>query len=185
VAADQRVLFSNIGYEDVTDYAELPENVARFSMRPVGKDSALAESREVMGDGARYTLVALPDGKGGSLLRVLKDELPTDSSRAKIRVVNAAPGLEDVKVSIAGQPTPLFDHIALGAEAGYQDIAPNTATLLFQRSKGAPVVRVEKWKLEPGRAYTIVLTGAAGHKVEAVKFDDRLIRSGSQVSLKP
>ncbi|HEV8612649.1 MAG TPA: DUF4397 domain-containing protein [Gemmatimonadales bacterium] len=185
VAAEQRVLFTNVGYQDVTDYAELPDNVARFTVRPVGKDSALAENREVMGDGARYTLVALPDGKGGTLLRVLRDELATDSSKAKIRVINAAAGLEDVKVTLQGQVEPLFDNIGLGIEAGYKDIEPTTATLLFQRSKGAPVVRVDKWKLEPGRAYTIVLTGTAGRKVEAVKFDDRLVRSGSQVSLKP
>ena len=185
VAADKRVLFTNVGYDDVSDYAELPENVARFTVRAAGSDSALAENREVMGDGARYTLVALSDKQGAPQLTMLKDELATDSTRAKLRVVNAAPGLEDVKVTIAGQPDPLFDHIALGTPAGYRDLAPNTATLLFQPKKGGPVVKVEQWKLEPGRSYTVVLTGAAGQKVTAVKFDDRPVRPGDQVSLKP
>ena len=184
VAADERVLFSSVGYQDVTDFQELRENVARFVVRPAGKDTLLAENKEVMGDGARYTLVALPDGKGGAQLRVLRDDLVTDPGKTKIRVINAAAGMEDVKVTVQGQKDPLFDNVALGVEAGYKDVEPMTATLVFQPKTGAAVT-IQKMKLDPGRAYTIVLTGAAGRKVETVRFDDRLVRAGSQVSLKP
>ena len=184
VTADERVLFSSVGYEDVTDFQELRENVARFVVRPAGKDTMLAENKEVMGDGARYTLVALPNDKGEVQLRVLRDELVTDPAKTKIRVINAAAGMEDVKVVVQGQKDPLFDSVAPGVEAGYKEIDPITATLVFQPKKGAAVT-IKEMKLDPGRAYTVVLTGSPGHKVETVRFDDRLVRVGSQVSLKP
>ena len=184
VAADTKLLFTSVGYQDVTDFQELRDNVAQFTVRPAGKDTLLAENKEVVGDGARYTLVALPDEKGNIQLRVLRDELVTDPAKTKLRVINAAPGMADVKVTVQGKDTPLFSGIALGTEAGYQDVEPMTATLVFQPKEGAPL-RLDKVKLEPGRAYTIVLTGAAGHKTETVRFDDRLVRTGRQVSLRP
>jgi len=186
IAADTRVLFSNVGYQDVTDFQELRDNVTRFSVRPAGRDTALAENREVMGDGARYTLVALPDEKGGVVLRVLRDELVTDPGKTKIRVINGTAAMEDFKVTVQGQKDPLFDKVSPGVEAGYKEIEPTTATLLFEPNKGkAGAIRIDHMKLDPGRAYTVVLTGTAGHKPEAVKFDDRLVRSGNQVSLRP
>jgi len=184
VAADTRVLFSNVEYQDVTDFQELRDNVTKFVVRPEGKDTALAENHEVMSDGARYTLVVLPDEKGGTMLRVLRDELVTDPAKTKIRVINGTAAMEDLKVTVQGQKDPLFDKVAPGVEAGYKEIQPTTATLLFQPKQG-PAVKVEKMQLDPGRAYTIVLTGGKGHKPEAVKFDDRLVRSGNQVSLRP
>ena len=184
VAADEKVLFSSVGYEDVTDFQELRDNVARFTVRPAGKDTTLAENKEVVGDGARYTIVALPDEKGNAQLRVLRDELVTDPAKTKIRVINAAASMPDVKVTVQGKDDPLFASVALGVEAGYKDIDPMTATLVFQAKDAAPV-RVERMQLDAGRAYTIVLTGAAGRKAEALRFDDRLVRTGKQVTLRP
>src|SRR5262249_39906588 len=99
VAADSKVLFTNVGYQDVTDFQELRENVTRFTLRPAGRDTALAENHEVMGDGSRYTLVALPTDKGTEL-RVLRDELVTDPAKTKIRVINGTAALEDFKVTL-------------------------------------------------------------------------------------
>jgi uncharacterized protein DUF4397 len=184
VGADERVLFNSVGYQDVTDFQELRDNVARFVVKPAGKDTVLADNREVVGDGTRYTLVALPDDRGGTVLRVLRDDLVTDPGKTKIRVINAAAGVEDVKVTLQGQKDPLFDKVAPGVEAGYKEVDPTTATLVFQPAKGAAVT-IKEMKLDPGRAYTVVLTGTAGHKLETVRFDDRLVRTGSQVSLRP
>ena len=185
VVADDRVLFSNVSYQDVTDYQELKDNVARFAVRPAGLDSVLADNREVMGDGARYTLVALPQKDGGITLRALRDELATEADKTKIRVINAVPRQEDVSVVVQGMDEPLFEGIAPGIEAGYKEVQPTTATLVIKAKSGAPLVRVERMQLDAGHAYTIVLTGNAGGKVEAVRFDDKLVRSASQVSLRP
>jgi len=184
IAADTRVLFSNVGYQDVTDFQELRDNVTRFTVRRNGRDSVLAENREVVGDGARYTLVALPEAKGGILLRVLRDELVTDPAKTKLRVINAAAGMDNVDVLMKGEKDPLFSNVDSGIEAGYKEVTPATTTLVFKAQSGRPL-EVENVKLEPGRAYTIVLTGALGHKVDAVRFDDRLVRSGTQVSMRP
>ena len=184
IAADEKVLFSDVGYQDVTDFQELRDNVARFTVRRNGRDSVLAENREVVGDGARYTLVALPEAKGGILLRVLRDELVTDPAKTKLRVINAAAGMDNVDVLMKGAKDPLFSNVDSGIEAGYKEVTPATTTLVFRAPSGRPL-EVENVKREPGRAYTIVLTGAVGHKVDAVRFDDRLVRSGTQVSMRP
>jgi hypothetical protein len=52
VGGDDRVLFSNVGYQVVTDFEQLRDNVTRFTVRVNGKDSVLADNREAMGDGA-------------------------------------------------------------------------------------------------------------------------------------
>lgn len=184
IAADDKVIFSDVGYQDVTDFQELRDNVTRFTLRRNDRDSVLAENREVIGDGARYTIVALPDPKGGILLRVLRDELVTDPAKTKLRVINAAAGMDNVDVLIKGEKDPLFSNVDSGIEAGYKDVIPATTTLVFRAQSGRPM-EVENVKLEAGRAYTIVLTGALGHKVDAVRFDDRLVRTGTQVSLRP
>lgn len=184
IAADDRVLFNNVGYQDVTDFQELRENVTRFTVRLNDKETVMAENREVMGDGARYTLVALPDGKGGTELRVLRDELVTDPAKTRLRVINAAAGMDNVDVMIQGKDDPLFSNVDPGIEAGYKDVDPATTTLVFKAKSGQPL-EVDHLTLEPGRAYTIVLTGGMGHKVEAVRFDDRLVRTGTQVSMRP
>jgi hypothetical protein len=184
IAADDRVLFNNVGYQDVTDFQELRENVTRFTVRLNDKATVMAENREVVGDGARYTLVALPDGKGGTELRVLRDELVTDPAKTKLRVINAAAGMDNVDVMMQGKDDPLFSNVDPGIEAGYKDVDPATTTLVFKAKSGQPL-EVDHLTLEPGRAYTLVLTGGMGHKVEAVRFDDRLVRTGTQVSLRP
>jgi hypothetical protein len=55
--------------------------------------------------------------------------------------------------------------------------------MIFKGDKGEPVV-IDNLKLEAGRAYTIVLAGE-WNKVKPIRFDDRLVRTGAQVSLRP
>jgi hypothetical protein len=183
IGIEGRLLFSKVAYQEVTDFQELNENVSRFTLLQSGQDSVLAENREVMGDGARYTLVAAP-GDQGPTLRVLRDELQVDSGKTQLRVVNAASGTEAVSVTLQGQPEPVFSNVAPGTEAGYRAIEPTTGALVFKAESGAPLARVDRLELAAGRAYTIVLMGNRDSRLTIVRFADRPVRS-AEVSVRP
>lgn len=173
IGGDDRTVFAGVSYKDVTPYIEVGDNVVTFRLRNAGTDSALATNTETMKDGFRYTMVALPDDKGGARLILLRDEVVPDAGKARLRVINAAPGVDDADVAIQGQKAALFDNIAYGAEAGYKDLAPMTATIEIRRDvKSGRTVLLKDMQFEAGKAYTIVLTGALPRDIETITFDD-------------
>lgn len=184
IAAGEVVLFQHVEFEDVTPFREFRDNVAQFTVRYTGMDSALATNREAMGDGARYTIVALRPMKGETQLRVLRDELAVPDDKTKLRVINAVTGASDLQVLVMGKGDPFFGDIDPGIEAGYKEIEPMTGTLIFKIRDGAPLARLEDTRLEAGRAYTFVLAGAEWNKVEVIRFEDRLVPTGVEVTAK-
>lgn len=176
VTADKRDLFASVGYETVTPYQETSDNIATFSLRAPGNGGELASNSETMTDGYRYTIVALSDEKGGASLRVLRDELVTDSGKARLRMIHAAPGLEDVDFVVQGWKDPVFNNISYSTEAGFKDVDPMTATFEVRRDKGgARLVTVPKMTLKAGRSYTIILTGVSPNKLSIITFDDTVV----------
>jgi hypothetical protein len=173
VSGDDRTLFTAVPYKKVTAYVEVKDNQVTFRLRPAAKDSAIADNSEMMADGNRYTIVALPDDKGGATMRILRDEVVPDSGKARIRVINASPGIKDADVALQGQKDPIFSDVDYATEAGYKDITPTTATLeIRQDDPNARPILVKNLHLEAGKAYTIVLTGWKSKPVEVITFDD-------------
>lgn len=173
ITADKRDLFAGIGYQAVTQYLETSDNLSTFSLQAPGNGAELASNSETMTDGYRYTIVALSDEKGGASLRILRDELVADSGKARIRMIHAAPGLEDVDFVAQGWKDPIFNKISYSKEAGFKDVDPITATFEIRRDKGgARLVTVPKMVLTAGRSYTIILTGVAPDKLRIITFDD-------------
>lgn len=173
VSGDDRTLFSAVTYKKVTPYVEVKDNQINFKLFPAAKDSAIADNSEMMRDGNRYTIVALPNDKGGATMRILRDEVVPDSGKARIRVINAAPGIKDAEVALQGQKDPLFSDVDYASEAGYKDITPTTATVeIRQDDPNARPILVKNLHFEPGKAYTIVLTGWKSKPVEVITFDD-------------
>ncbi len=173
MTADTRDLFGGTAYQAVTPYMEMGDNVSIFSLRAPGTGAELATNSETMTDGYRYTIVALSDEKGGASLRVLRDELVPDSGKARLRMIHAAPGLEDVDFVAQGWKDPVFNNISYSTEAGFKDVDPVTATFEIRKDKGgARLVTVPKMVLTAGRSYTIILTGISPDKLSLITFDD-------------
>lgn len=173
LSADERTTFYDVDFKTVTPYTEIGDNLIKFRIRSGGADSVLAENTETMGDGIRYTAVAISTADGGIKLRVLRDELVPDSGKARIRVINGAPGLGDADVALAGQQDLLFDNIAYGTEAGYKDVAPSTTTLEIRGNDSpVPPVRLGKTPLLAGRAYSIVIAPGQPRGIQAIVFND-------------
>lgn len=165
-------LFQNVAPKVVTAYAEVATDAPKFALHGAGKDSTMAENKEVLVDGRRYTAVALTKADGTSELRVWRDDLVPDAGKARIRVIHAAPGLDDVRIGIAGSDTPLFNSVSYATEAGFKDVDPSDPVLIISRSaKGAQPIKLKAMHLETGHAYTIVLITKKGN-LDVITFED-------------
>lgn len=173
VSGDDRTLFTAVGYKTVTPYIEVRDNRVEFKLLHGAADSSISDNSEMMADGNRYTIVAIPDDKGGATMRILRDEVVPDSGKARIRVINAAPGVKGADVALQGQKDPLFEDVDYATEAGYKDITPVTATVEIRRDDpNAKPILVKDVHFEPGKAYTIVLTGSKTKPVDVITFED-------------
>lgn len=182
VKADSTALFGDVAYKTVTSYQEVQDNLERFTVQGGNAERAeLAGNSEMLADGHRYTIVALRDEQGGAKLRILRDELVPDAGKARIRVIQGAPGLPEVDVAVQGQKDPIFEGVNYASEAGFKDVTPGRTVLeVREEDKSAALKRLPAMSLEVGKSYTIVLTGTAG-RLEAITFEDA--PEGKDVSL--
>lgn len=168
-------VFRNVGYRSVTPYTEVGENVTLLSLLQAGRDSVIADNRELLADGERYTIVALPDAQGSPRLRVMRDVLQPERNRARLRIVNAIPDITSVDIGLEGATEPLFRAVASGDETGFRNMEPATVTIVVRRdATSGPILRVERVLLQAGRARTIVLTRTARHRLESLSFEDEV-----------
>lgn len=179
LTTQDRATFIDVGFKAVTPYTEIGDNLVKFRVRASDGDSVLAENTETLGDGHRYTVITMPSEDGTVRIRVLRDELVPDSGKARIRVIQATPGLSDVDVALSGQKDLVFDNIRYGTEAGYKDVTPATATLEFRMGDPPHVtvpLRLKTMTLAPGRAYTLVIVGAPPRGIQTIAFNDAVRR---------
>jgi Domain of unknown function (DUF4397) len=175
ITGDDRTIFFDVGYKTVTPYTEIGDNVVKFKLRPGGAVEVTAENTETLMNGNRYTLIALPNKDGGAKLSVVKDDVVPDQGKARLRVFHAAPGLAEVDVLLEGQKDPVFDNLGFGSEGGFKDLDPATATVVVRRDNPpTTVLRIQKIHLEAGRAYTIVIAGAAPTSLATITITDAI-----------
>ena len=172
VTSDDRSVFSGVDYKAVTQYQEVDETIARFRLLGSGRDTTIAINNEILIDGSRYTVIALPESNGGVRLRVLKDELEADSGKARLRVVHALSNIGEIDVMLSGRADPLFDNVNNGSEAGFADVDAANSTITVRSNDGKQLIR-RQMKLESGHAYTMVLTSTDVGKVDAITIVDR------------
>lgn len=178
VSVDDKPTFSGIDYKTVTPYAEIAENVARFRLQGGGRDTTIASNNEIMMDGSRYTLVALPEKDGGVRLRVLHDELGGDSTRARLRVIHGLSGVNEIDVLFQGKDEAIFDNVNLASDAGYKDVDPLNTTVVIKADGSGKQLLKKEMRFEPGHAYTVIVTGT-GQRAEAILVDDRAVASAT------
>jgi hypothetical protein len=171
--ADDSTLFTGVEPKAVTPYKEIKDNVVDFKLRGPA-DSTIANNHETMTDGARYTVVALPnDDATGVRLRVLRDEVVPDAGKARVRLINATAGDHKVDLAVQGSRDALFSGVRRGVEAGYKDVDPTKATLEVRSDqRGTRPVTIKNLDLHAGRAYTIVLVDRKSGGMDAITFDD-------------
>ena len=175
LTTEDRATFVNVGFKDVTPFTEIGDNLVKFRIRANDGDSVLAENNETMVDGSRYTVIAMAGENGKVILRVVRDELLPEAGKARIRLIQATPGLSDVDVALSGQKDLVFDNVKYGTEAGYKDVTPATATIEFRLGDPPHVtvpLRLKSMSLTAGKAYTLVLVAGQPRGIQTIAFND-------------
>lgn len=182
VFADDAAVFSGVAFKTVTPFQTLKDNLVTLELRPTGSAAGdttepLAQNREMLANGDRYTVVILPaEGDGNPTIRVLEE--PTDSGeagKARIRVVNAAQGVETFDVFVPGSTDPFFDDVDFRTEAGFKDMDAGTGKIVIRADDGGPVlVTLPERNYEAGKTYTFILTNKspASRELEVVTVED-------------
>jgi hypothetical protein len=179
VYAGDQSAFSKVEFKTVTPYRELGANLPEFKLLETGAAptaTPMAENREVVIDGRYYTLIAIPkaDGKGVDI-KAIRDDHDGDDNKARIRIVNAARGLDDLDVRIQGSEDALFDDIDFSTEAGYKEVDPGTVTLVVTAEDSKKeLLRISDVTLEAGKSLLIVLThpSASSTRLEAIRVTE-------------
>lgn len=179
VRADRDHQLTAAEYKTVTDYQPIDKNWVTFEIGGGTGDSAfkpLATNREMLTDGHRYTIVVMRDSAKNYETRVLRDEISDDTTQARIRVIHAARGLNEINLVERGADT-LVDGVNFTMEAGYKSIKPWSGTLEVRSETGNKLLlSIPGVSLQAGRSYTIVLTRNAAGKLESFRFDDSLVK---------
>ncbi|HEY3286112.1 MAG TPA: DUF4397 domain-containing protein [Gemmatimonadaceae bacterium] len=176
VQLSQMPLFNDVKPGSVTDYREIANNLADFTVIAAGRAEGvtLAETEKLLLDGDRYSIFLVAEDVAKTSLRVVKDNVIPDSGKARLRVFNAAPGAPAFDLALLGATAPLFKDVGFKKEAGYADVTPAVVTLQL-RSTGDPKVllTIPKIDLKRGTATTLVVTGAG--KLAYFTFTDALM----------
>lgn len=178
VNADDRELFSSVEYKTVTPYTEIRDNFTRFRLQGTTLDTTIASNNEIMLDGSRYTMLALPEKEGGVRLRVLHDEFETDSTKSRLRVVHGLSGVGEIDVAVQGRDGDLFDNVNSTSDAGFQDVEPGATSVIVKVDGSGKQLIKKEMRFERGHSYTLVLTGGGVtggvQRIEAIVVDDRV-----------
>jgi hypothetical protein len=150
VIADKNPVFTRVEYKDVTPYKALPANFDDFAVKAAGQDAAplLAENSESIMSGRHYTLVIFPEvpaanasappaeGEKGEKVEkkvaidVIADDLqPPAAGKARVRVINAVAGTDDIGVFLRGEKAALFDDVDFKEAIAYKEVDPVKTTL--------------------------------------------------------
>ena len=178
VRADRDHQLTAAEYKNVTEYQPIDRNWVTFEIGTSG-DSAftpLATNREMLTDGHRYTIVVMRDSAKNYETRVLRDEISDDTTSARIRVVHAARGVDEVNLVQRGADT-LIDGVNFASEGGYKAVNPWTGTLDIRSETGNRLLlAIPNVALQSGHSYTIVLTKNSAGKLESFRFDDSQVK---------
>jgi len=167
--------FSNVGARDVTEYKLLPAERHDFKLF-VNGDTAkvMASNSQGLSAGKHYTILAWT-GKDGtfSLDPVTDDLVPPAPGKAKVRVINLAPGFSDVDLYAGGKKDALIGGAGLDHPSDYKEVVPSEAALNVRNSMskkdGEPVKDLQ---LEAGKLYTILVFQDKGGKLKVKTIED-------------
>lgn len=173
VRADPTQTLAAVEYMHVTPYTSIDRNWVTFEISTTdsGMYEPLATNREMLTDGFRYTVVVMQDAERFTT-RVLRDEISANMSRAHLRVIHAAGGIDEVDVVARGGDT-LFDGVNFTSEAGFKSLDPWTGTLEIRSEDGNRLLlSIPDVTLQAGKSRTIVLTHNTKGKLESFSFED-------------
>lgn len=170
-------IFSGVEYKGVTPYKQVQEDWAQFKLRPAGQPNAepLATNIEMVGDGERFTIIALAKEDGKATLRALEDDERPVPNKAKVRFVHAARAATDADIVLTGRTDPLFDGVDPNSTTDYVEVDPMKAALEVRSDDGnRSLLKIANVNFEPGRLYTFVIVdGKQSGTLDVIQLTDQ------------
>lgn len=158
------VAFSNVPFEDVTDYAALPPNTYSVQVVPAGSSTPVVISETLtLNSGVDYTVVAIGQlGDNSIEALVLVDDNSTPAPGvAHVRFVHTSPDAPAVDIAVAGGPV-LFSNIDFGEVANYLPVDAGTYELEVRLAgTNTVVLSLPGIQLNDRTIYTAFATGLA------------------------
>jgi hypothetical protein len=168
--------FTGVGDRDVTAYKQLPAERRDFKLYAKDdKTTLLATNSEGLSAGKHYTILAVNNKDGKVSLDPISDDLtPPDAGQAKVRVINLAPGMENVDLYAEGKTSPLISGAGLDHPTDYKNVDPSEAALAVRHGmskKNAAVIK--DFKLEAGKLYTVLVFQDKNAKLKVKTVEDQ------------
>jgi hypothetical protein len=167
--------FSNVKADDATAYQSLPAERHDFKLFVNGEtNKVMATNSEGLTAGKHYTVVAVTEKDGTFKLDPVTDDLtPPASGKVKVRVINLAPGVENVDLYSSAQKDAVISGAGLDSPTDYKEIAPSDGTLNIRNSTskrmGEPV---KDLNLQAGKLYTILVFSDKHGKLKVKTIED-------------
>ena len=179
-------LFGDVTYKSITPYAEIQTDPTRFRLRETGGPEDLDVERTELLSGRHYTLIAAPTPKGTSRLLVLRDDLGQPKpGKAKVRVINATSGVNDLDLYMTGPDKKMDKKIEKGLDAAEATsfVEVDTGTFEIRPARQVAAPRLSKLRVEEGRLYTFVVVGKSGD-LDVVVVADQVNQPATEAAVR-
>jgi len=167
--------FANVKARDVTEYKALPAKRDDFKLFINGDDAkTVATNSEGLTAGKHYTVLAVTEKDGEFNLDPVADDLtPPSAGKAKVRVINLAPGVKDVDLYSSARKSALISGAGLDQPTDYKEVTPSDGTLDVRNSvRKSDDEAVKDLQLEAGKLYTILVFGDQNGKLKVKTIED-------------
>jgi hypothetical protein len=170
--------FANVGARDVTEYKLLPAQRRDLKLFINGDDAkTLATNSEGLTAGKHYTVLAVTGKDGTFSLDPVKDDLtPPSEGKAKVRVINLAPGYSNVDLYSDAKKSAVIGGAGLDRPTDYKEIVPSDGTLDVRNSarKGEGQT-IKDVQFEAGKLYTVLVFEDQKGKLKVKTIEDEFI----------
>src|SRR4051812_48567152 len=175
VYVDGTHAIDNVGFQTVSDYAQLPSGPHRLELRPSGasptSQPVLAAS-QVLEAGRAYTAAGIGDRANLQGVVFLDDLTPPPAGQAKVRFIHAAVGTGNVDVLDSAGKT-LFTDAAFGRASAYSAMPPGMYTLVLKNpANNEELLRSPQIEFGPGIIYSVAAIGGAGAPLRLLPIVD-------------
>ena len=174
IAVREEPVFSNVAYKATTPYKELPKvsGELQFQLSETGGTEVLGANRRSLLLGRHYTLVALPQKNHTARLALTLDNLfQVEPGRARVRLINATPDVEDLALYIAGTKSMVQHGVDASVVTSFTDVDAGTLEIRPVNRPAPP--HLSNLKIEAGHLYTFVVVGTSGG-LDLVRIEDRI-----------
>jgi hypothetical protein len=165
--------FIRVPYKGVTPYLEAPRGPAHIRLRAGGSTEDLSAVNRELLIGRHYTLLALPKDTGGTRLAIVGDSLGLlEPGEARVRLINAATGVDDIDLFIAGTPNRILHGINARTVTATSFVDMEGGTVEIRSPNRPAPTLVDELTVEEDRLSTFIVVGSAG-ALDVVQIVDR------------